>query len=254
MKRLLIVIGSTALAALVGCSAASPSTGAGSTTTSTTAISETAQPNSAPEGGAPSGPGGPGGALQDDGTRAVGQIASVSGSTITINGSKDTTKDILTTGSTTFTLDGNSASLSDIAADQFIMAEGTTDTSGVFTATSVQASASQPQAGPGGPGGSPMQDDGTRSGGEVSGINGATITISGRDNASKDILTTSDTTFTLDNNSASLSDIAAGQFVMAEGTTDASGAFTATSVKASTSQPQGYPGPGGNGGTPPAQP
>ncbi|NTV65766.1 MAG: hypothetical protein HGA65_19840 [Oscillochloris sp.] len=168
MKRLLLTIGLAGMVALAGCSASGTTT-ASSTTSNAVATDQTAQPNGAPPQGNQGAPsqGDMGTPPQDDGTRAGGQVESVSDTTIKITGRDDTTKEILTTSTTTFTLDGNAATLSDIAAGQFVMAEGTTDDSGVFTATSVTASASQPQGGPGGgngggngggPGGPPPAD------------------------------------------------------------------------------------------------
>jgi len=197
-------------------------------------------------------PGGPG-PRPDDGSHAGGQVSAVSGSTITVAGRAGNSQDILTTADTTFQLDGAAVSLSDIKAGQFLMAEGTTDSAGAFTATAIHASTSQPQGGPGGHG----PGDGSHAGGQVSAVSGSTITVAGRDGNSQDILTTADTTFQLDGAAADLSAIKAGQFIHADGATDSAGAFTATAIHASTSQPQG--GPGGHGpddgnGAPPVQP
>jgi hypothetical protein len=73
-------------------------------------------------------------------------------------------------------------------------------------------------------------------------VSGTTITVTGRDGASQAILTTTSTTFTLDGSASSLSAITAGQFLRADGTTDSAGAFTATAVHASTTQPERGPG------------
>jgi hypothetical protein len=141
MKRFLIVILSAALAAiaLIGFTAGS---------TRVSAAAQSAQASTTQQAG----PGGPG---KNDGTHAGGQVASVSGSTITVTGRDSKSQAILTTSSTTFDLDGKTSSLSAIAAGQFIHADGTTDSAGAFTATAVHASTTQPQRGPGGPGGPP---------------------------------------------------------------------------------------------------
>lgn len=83
--------------------------------------------------------------VKHDSARAGGQVASVSGTTITLTGRNGTTKAIQTTASTTFTLDGAASSLSAIAAGQYLRATGTTDANGVFTATRVAASTTAPQ-------------------------------------------------------------------------------------------------------------
>lgn len=144
MKRLLTVIGATALAALIAGSILSGGS------TSIFAAGQTTQANTLHQNG----PGDHGTPPKDDGTHAGGKVTSISDLTITVTGPDDTTKDIVTTSDTTFTLDDESASLSDIAVGQFIMAEGATDDD-VFTATSVKASTSQPQHGPGGDGSTP---------------------------------------------------------------------------------------------------
>jgi endonuclease V-like protein UPF0215 family len=167
-----------------------------------------------------------------DGTRAGGVVASVSGTTITVTGRNGTAKAIQTTSSTTFTLDGGASTLSAIAAGQYLRATGTTDSNGVFTATSVAASTTAPQ-------GRGDRQDGTRAGGVVASVSGTTITVTGRNGTTKAIQTTSSTTFTLDGAASSLSAIAAGQYFRAQGTTDSNGVFTATNVAASTTAPQG---------------
>ncbi len=179
----------------------------------------------------------PGEARQADGSHAGGQVSGVSGTTITVTGRDGTSKTIATTNTTTFELDGSASSLSAIAAGQFIRAEGTSDANGVFTATAVYASTTQPAGRPG----EARQADGSHAGGQVSGVSGTTITVTGRDGTSKTIATTNTTTFELDGSASSLSAIAAGQFIRAEGTSDANGVFTATAVHASTTQPAGRP-------------
>jgi hypothetical protein len=99
----------------------------------------------------------------------------------------------------------------------------------------------------------PGKNDGTHAGGKVASVSGSTITVTDRDGKSQSILTTGNTTFELDGKTSSLSAITAGQFIHADGTTDSAGAFTATAVHASTTQPQGH-GPGGPGGPPPTRP
>ena len=93
---------------------------------------------------------------KNDGTRAGGQVASVSDTAITVTGRESQSQTILIIGSTTYDLDGTTSSLSAITAGQFIHAEGTTDSAGAFTATAVLASTSPPLGrGHGGPGGPP---------------------------------------------------------------------------------------------------
>ncbi len=72
-----------------------------------------------------------------------GQVASVSGTTITVTNPRGN-ETIATTSSTTFTLDGATSSLAAMKAGLYIHAEGSKATDGTFTATKVVASATQP--------------------------------------------------------------------------------------------------------------
>ncbi|MEI7646323.1 MAG: DUF5666 domain-containing protein, partial [Chloroflexales bacterium] len=100
----------------------------------------------------PQEPGRPDGPGKNDGTRAGGQVASVSDSAITVTNRESQSQTILITSSTTYDLDGTTVTFDKIAAGQFIHAEGSTDSAGAFTASAVHASATPPQGrGPGGP-------------------------------------------------------------------------------------------------------
>jgi uncharacterized protein YcfJ len=251
MKRFLMIIVSTALATLVMVTLARGmnmnSTASAQTATAGTPIATAqARQTNAPMWNAVDMQTGTNaqnkpekGPRPNDDNRAGGQVSAVSGSTIAVTTRNGNTKDILTTADTTFELDGATASLSDIAAGQFLRAEGTTDDSGAFTASTVHASTEEPEGRD-----SPRANDSNRAGGQVSAVSGSTIAVTTRNGNTKDILTTADTTFELDGATASLSDIAAGQFLRAEGTTDDSGAFTASTVHASTEEPEGRPGQG----------
>jgi hypothetical protein len=235
MKRLLFLALAVCAAALIGFSAVS-SGSALAAAGDTSAL----------------GRGGPGrGDKPADGTRAGGQVSAVSGTTISVTKPDGTTKSILTTSATTFEVNGASATLAAVQSGMYLHAEGTTDASGAFTASKVVASTEQPQRGPG-RGDKPA--DGTRAGGEVSAVSGTTISVTGRDGTAKSILTTSATTFTVDGASATLAEVTVGMHLHAEGSTDASGAFTASKVSASTEQPQRGPGRGERGPAPTATP
>ena len=84
-------------------------------------------------------------------------------------------------------------------------------------------------------------------GGQVTGIDGTTITVKTRQGTAT-IATTSSTTFEVNGASGTLSGIAVGMFVRAEGTKAADGTFTATKVIASSSAPMGGRPPRGNPG------
>ena len=70
---------------------------------------------------------------------ADGQVTAVSGSTITINDRDGTAVTITVTGSTTYDVAGATAKLSDIKVGMFLDAEGTLNSDGSLTATTVRA-------------------------------------------------------------------------------------------------------------------
>jgi hypothetical protein len=80
---------------------------------------------------------------------AGGQVTAINGSTIAVKDRDGSTVTIKVTGSTTYDLDGATAALSDIKVGMFLDAEGTQNSDGSLTATTVQAG---DQGGPGGPG------------------------------------------------------------------------------------------------------
>lgn len=164
---------------------------------------------------------------KDAGKGVAGVITSVDGTTITVK-SPAGSATIATTSSTTFMLNNKSASLSNIVAGLMVRAEGTV-TNKTFTATKVMAeSAPQGNKPPQGKPAKPVI-------GQVSAVDGTTITVKTRD-GSATIATTSSTTFKLNDKSATLSDITVGLYLAAEGTqTDKT--FTATKVIASTKLP-----------------
>jgi hypothetical protein len=70
---------------------------------------------------------------------AGGEVTAVSGSTITVKGRDRTTSTITVTGSTTYTVAGNGATLADVKVGMFLVAEGTKNADGSLTATNVHA-------------------------------------------------------------------------------------------------------------------
>src|SRR5690242_1797983 len=80
------------------------------------------------------------------------------------------TATIATTASTTFEVNRKAGSLSDITAGMFVRADGTKGAGGVLTATRVLAS-SAPQGGP------PPRGGVNGVGGQVTAIDGTTITV-----------------------------------------------------------------------------
>ena len=84
-------------------------------------------------------------------------------------------------------------------------------------------------------------------GGEVARVDGSTIVVAGRDGTERSILTTASTSYEVNGAAGSLSEIAAGMFVRAEGTTADDGSFTASEVHASDERPARPEGPGRHG-------
>jgi Domain of unknown function (DUF5666) len=91
--------------------------------------------------------------------------------------------------------------------------------------------------------GQTLEDDGTwtidaiavilpHAGGEVTAIDGSTITVESRDGTTSTITVNGDTTYEVNGNEAGLADVEVGMVLIAEGTEDADGSLTATEVKA----------------------
>jgi hypothetical protein len=173
-----------------------------------------------------------------------GTVQSVSGSTVTLTLRDKTTKDITLTASTTYQLAGAASTSAALTVGAQVDAQGTTAADGTFTATLVNI---QPAI----------------AGGTVTATSatGQTITVKTR-GGSLTIKVDSATKFQVaGKTTASLSDIAVNAIVMAEGTKNADGTFSATVVRAFT--PGAGFGPGmrgghgwmpGSHGTPGAQP
>ena len=88
-----------------------------------------------------------------------------------------------------------------------------------------------------------LEDDGTWTidviavilphvGGEVTAIDGSTITVEGRAGTTSTITVDGDTTYQVNGDDATLADVEAGMVLVAEGTENAEGSLTATEVKA----------------------
>jgi len=91
--------------------------------------------------------------------------------------------------------------------------------------------------------GQTLEDDGTWTidaiavilphvGGEVTAIDGSTITLEARDGTTSTITVNGDTTYQVNGDDATLADVEVGMVLIAEGTEDADGSLTATEVKA----------------------
>lgn len=175
------------------------------------------------------GPGrGPGGTGRPGGPppAAAGTVASVDGATISVTTDQGTVK-VQTTSSTTYEVNRAQASLADIKAGLYLCAFGTKNSDGSVTATSIKA-------GPERPAGPPQGQRGP--GGQVTSIDGATISANGREGSVK-IVTNASTTFEVNGAAGRLSDVKTGMYVRTQGTKASDGSFTATRVVATTERP-----------------
>ena len=73
-------------------------------------------------------------------------------------------------------------------------------------------------------------DRGHHAGGRITAIAGSTITVARRDGSTRDIYVTDATTYAFERHQATLADFAVGDFLGAEGETDAAGRFVAEHV------------------------
>ena len=151
-----------------------------------------------------------------------GTVKTVSGTSVTITQRDGTDRTIVVTDSTTYKLAGAASTGAALTVGTMVDPEGTAAAGGTFTATLVNIQPAQ-------------------AGGTVTAItttpnpatNPATIVVKTRAGASLTINVGSSTTYQVaGKTTASFSDIALGAIVMAEGTPNADGSFTATVVRA----------------------
>jgi Domain of unknown function (DUF5666) len=179
-----------------------------------------------------------------DVARVMGQVTSVSGSSITVSTPRGS-ETFNVTGSTTYTLDGVAASVSDLTVGKYVMAMGdNASTPSNFTAVSVAISTTAPAFGHDGPNGD-YPNAGPMAGGRVTAVNGSTITVTDPHGNTDTITVDGSTTYTFNNAAGNLGEVTVGSYVFAQGTATGSGALTATSVAISTSAPTfAHPGDG----------
>jgi hypothetical protein len=155
--------------------------------------------------------------------RVGGTVAEVTGSGFTLADPDGATWTIATTGSTAYTLGNGAGTAADVKTGVIVVVEGTLGQGNALTATAVHV---QP----------------ARIAGQVTATSADTITVTRPDGTSATIHVGSGTTYQVPGvATASLSDIAVGMFVAAEGTLRSDGSLSATVVLA---HPAGRPGPG----------
>jgi len=153
-------------------------------------------------------------------------ITAISGSSISLATADGWTRTITVDSGTTYTKAGATIALGDLKVGDSIGFRQTHETTGSWTIDSVAVI--QPHLG-----------------GEVTAIDGSTITVKQRDGTSGTIKVTGSTTYNVAGAAAKLADVKVGMFLVAEGTKNADGSITASTVRAGTA---GDHGPGGRGG------
>ena len=158
-----------------------------------------------------------------------GTVKSVSGSSVTLTQRDGTDKVIVVSGSTTYKLAGAASTSAALTVGAIVDAEGTTAADGTFAATLVNIRPAQ-------------------AGGTVTAKTATSIVVTTRGGASLTINVGSTTIYQVaGKTAASLSDIAVGAIVMAGGTPNADGTFSATIIRAFPAGGPGF-GPGMRGG------
>ena len=154
-------------------------------------------------------------------------ITAISGSSVSLETADGWTRTITVDSETTYSESGDEIALSDLTVGDEIRFRQTLEDDGTY---SIDAIAVIPP----------------HVGGTVTAISGSTITVEGRDGTSATVNVTSDTTYEVSGDEATLADVEVGMFLVAEGTENSDGSLTATQVRAA--DPDGFPGPGGRGG------
>ena len=171
--------------------------------------------NGGPGNGGPGngglGKGGPGGPGMGPGAGAL-TVSNVSGQTITAKRPDGVSITVKVSASTQYTRAGKTVSLSAITSGEAIHVMGQRNSDGSIAATRVDIVL--PQAG-----------------GKVTAISGSTITIQDRQGATQAIHTSASTTVQRAGQTASLSDIAVGTQIGAEGTKNSDGSLNAEAIQ-----------------------
>jgi len=149
-------------------------------------------------------------------------ITAINGSNVSLKTADGWTRTITVTSATTYTKAGETIALADVDVGDQIHFRQTLEDDGTYTIDAVVVVL-------------------PHVGGEVTAVSGSTITVDQRDGTSATIEVTADTTYRVgDDDSAALSDIAIGAYVIAEGTENADGSLTAARVVSLPDGPLGH--------------
>jgi hypothetical protein len=140
-------------------------------------------------------------------------VTAISGNQISLETEDGWTRTISVNGDTEYTKSGDEIALADLAVGDRIGFRQTLEDDGTWT---IDAIAVIPP----------------HVGGEVTAIDGSTITVEGRDGTTSTITVNDETTYQVSGDDATLGDVEVGMVLIAEGTENADGSLTATEVKA----------------------
>jgi hypothetical protein len=142
-------------------------------------------------------------------------ITAINGSSISLKTDDGWTRTITVTSSTTITKGGATITVGDLAVGDAIRFAQDKATDGTYTVTDIVVVL-------------------PHVGGEVTAINGNTLTVTQRDGTTATIHLDADTTYRVNGAAGTLSDIKVGSIVMAEGTLQADGSLDAAAVRIGT--------------------
>jgi hypothetical protein len=163
---------------------------------------------------------------------ASGTVTAVGSSSVTIGQQRGSTRTLTLTGSTTYAMGGATVGQSALVVGSRIVARGTVDSSGNFTASAVTIQ--------------PSLVSGT-----VASKTSSTIVVTTTAGKTVTVNVSSSTKYSVRGvSSATLDSIAVGYTVQAQGTLNADGSLTATVVQAAPNVRQRVPGFGGGRGFP----
>lgn len=173
-------------------------------------------------------------ANEDSANRVGGKISEIGSSTIKVKNREGVEQTINVTDKTVYNRNREDATLSSFKVDDFVMAFGSRDANGQFTAERIMGG-DQPPRGPGGPG---VRFRGV--GGEVTAVDASagTISVKNREGETETIYTTAQTTYNRNRQSAALTDFKAGDHLRAEGARNDNGQFIASRILGGDQKPQ----------------
>lgn len=177
-----------------------------------------------------------------------GSISALTATSVTLTDPSGTVTTYTLASGFTVTKDHVAATVADLAVGQRVEAQLTA--AGSTTINSIDIDVA-PAFGHDGPNGD-HPDAGPVAGGQVTAINGSTITVTDPHGNTDTITVDGTTTYTFNNAAGNLGEVTVGSYVFAQGTATGAGALTATSVAISTSATTfAHPGDGiGNGDGP----